>query len=83
MTRKWIQMYEGSADHSAFWWAVQEDQYEEGFAVLESYDQGQSWLVNDIFATKRAAMNFVEGWMSKQDEFVKAQMTKSAEQGES
>lgn len=61
---KWIRIFEGSETHCPMWWAVQWDTQEELAWVMESYDQGKSWLTNCDQRSMAKAMQFVEDWIA-------------------
>ena len=58
--------FRGNQDHVPMLWAIK------GFpdftyAVCESYDEGETWMVNTDFECPLEAVGFVESWFKSND----------------
>lgn len=53
----------GTKDHPPMLWAVEKDS-PAGWAVLESYNDGCTWIRNCTVAEEQDGWNFVAGWFA-------------------
>ena len=57
----------GCKKQEGCWWAVSynESYKDEPYVLLESYDNGETWIANSTFAEYMQAMRFIQHWMNE------------------
>ena len=57
--------FHGSSEHCPMWWSVEDPTEDVRWAVLESYNEGKTWITNCILDSNQAAWDFIAAWFAQ------------------